>query len=353
MAKKIIKALKNATESLRPTAKMVGNSLDIDSIYNHSVPKKIKPKDSSDKVQDLINEFNKQWKKDNEARYAEMEKVMKDRQAANDIVFGTPEQISSKDYVSYFGPDDENVDIDNLAEKIKNENITREKVYQDRIAQSNNINEAEKQMSINNGPKDWTDADIAKMADGDKELYDELLKERQNVIDGKSYSRVEKVPEIDPVPAPSTSFKDAPDTEILDNSISTRSLSKMDIAMTGINVMGAIGDYKTARREGHGVVSSTVRAGAKFAIDEALGMWALPVALVKTVPGLAIKGADMLYKENRRMNSAANFQVFGGAQFMDTQQLATMRQSGMEMAKMANYNLQQTLMGNEATYLHR
>ena len=53
------------------------------------------------------------------------------------------------------------------------------------------------------------------------------------------------------------------------------------------------------------------------------------------------------------MNSAANFQVFGDAQFMDTQQLATMRQSGMEMAKMANYNLQQTLMGNEATYLHR
>jgi hypothetical protein len=53
------------------------------------------------------------------------------------------------------------------------------------------------------------------------------------------------------------------------------------------------------------------------------------------------------------MNSAANFQTFGDAQFMDTQQLATMRQSGMEMAKMAQYNLQQTLMGNEATYLHR
>jgi hypothetical protein len=53
------------------------------------------------------------------------------------------------------------------------------------------------------------------------------------------------------------------------------------------------------------------------------------------------------------MNSAANFQVFGGAEFHDTQQLATMRQSGMEMAKMAQYNLQQTLMGQEASYLHR
>jgi hypothetical protein len=68
---------------------------------------------------------------------------------------------------------------------------------------------------------------------------------------------------------------------------------------------------------------------------------------------MAIKGTELLYKENRKMNSAANSQVFGGAQFQDTQQLATMRQSGMEMAKMAQYNLQQTLMGNEASYLHR
>ena len=128
---------------------------------------------------------------------------------------------------------------------------------------------------------------------------------------------------------------------------------KLDMLMTGINVLGTVSDYKRYRREGKGVVSSAVRSGANFAIGEALGLWALPVALVSSLPGAAIKGADMLYKENRRMNSAANFQVFGGAQFMDTQQLATMRQSGMEMAKMAQYNLQQTLMGNEATYLHR
>ena len=79
----------------------------------------------------------------------------------------------------------------------------------------------------------------------------------------------------------------------------------------------------------------------------------LALMAVKAIPGAVVKGADMLYKENRRMNSAANQQAFGGAQFQDTQQLATMRQSGMEMAKMSQYNLQQTLMGNEATYLHR
>lgn len=126
------------------------------------------------------------------------------------------------------------------------------------------------------------------------------------------------------------------------------------VANIGMNAFGAIGAYKDARRKGHGVVSSTVRAGIDFAVGELLG----PIGYM-AVQGAyyagkgVIKGTEALYKENRRMNSAANQQVFGGAQFQDTQQLATMRQSGMEMAKMAQYNLQQTLMGNEATHLHR
>ena len=130
-------------------------------------------------------------------------------------------------------------------------------------------------------------------------------------------------------------------------------VSKVGLVTAGLNILGAVGDYKDERRKGRGVVSSAVRAGVKFAAFEAMGLWSIPVMLVAQAPGAVIKGADMLYKENRRMNSAANNQVFGGAQFMDTQQLATMRQSGMEMAKMSQYNLQQTLMGNEATYLHR
>ena len=132
-----------------------------------------------------------------------------------------------------------------------------------------------------------------------------------------------------------------------------KDMSGLEKVMTGVNVLGMVGDYKQARREGHGVVSSAVRAGTQFAFAEAMGWWYIPYSLVKEAPGAIIKGADALYKENRRMNSASTNQIFGGAQFQDTQQLATMRQSGMEMAKMAQYNLQQTLMGQEATYLHR
>jgi hypothetical protein len=102
------------------------------------------------------------------------------------------------------------------------------------------------------------------------------------------------------------------------------------------------------------VVSSAARAAGQFVMGELTGFWGgLALQAAKAVPKMAIKGTELLYKENRKMNSAANSQVFGGVQFQDTQQLATMRQSGMEMAKMAQYNLQQTLMGNEASYLHR
>lgn len=132
-----------------------------------------------------------------------------------------------------------------------------------------------------------------------------------------------------------------------------KNMSFMEKVMTAGNIVGAVADYKEARREGHGVVSSALRAGAEFALSEALGYWYFPYLGVKYLPKGIIKGTEALYKENRRMNSAANNQVFGTVQFQDTQQLATMRQSGMEMAKMAQYNLQQTLMGQEATYLHR
>ena len=116
---------------------------------------------------------------------------------------------------------------------------------------------------------------------------------------------------------------------------------------------GAVSEYKNARRQGHGVISSVARAGVDFALGEAMGLY-YPLFLgAKALPGAIVKGSEMLYKENRKMNSMANQQIFGGVQFQDTQQLATMRQSGMEMAKMAQYNLQQTLMGNEATYFHR
>lgn len=116
----------------------------------------------------------------------------------------------------------------------------------------------------------------------------------------------------------------------------------------------AVGTYKDNRREGKSVVSSAARAAGDFVLSETLGPVAyMAVNMVKEVPDLAVKGSAALFKEMRRMNSSSRLAVFGESEFNDTQQLATMRQSGIELAKMSQYRLEQTLMGNEAKYLHK
>ena len=222
--------------------------------------------------------------------------------------------------------------------------------------------EAEQRQRIDSGdPSQWTDEDIKKMADGDPDVYEDLINQRDKARGVDTSQRTSDYnKEMGDTDAPKVGDSDIEKLEAeglqgtdMDASMRRGTLGTIDKVMTGVNILGAIGDYKSYRRRGDNVISAGVKTAAKFAIDEALGLWAIPIALVKNVPGAIIKGADMLYKENRKMNSAAGQQIFGDAQFLDTQQLATMRQSGMEMAKMANYNLQQTLMGNEATYLHR
>ena len=118
---------------------------------------------------------------------------------------------------------------------------------------------------------------------------------------------------------------------------------------TAFTVKSAVDKYKESRAEGRSVVSSAVRAGASAAAADMLGPWgSMALGLAQAAPG-AVIGAS----EYRRMNSAANFTPLGGTSFQDSQQLATMRQSGMELAKMSQYNLEQTLMGSEAKHLHR
>lgn len=120
-----------------------------------------------------------------------------------------------------------------------------------------------------------------------------------------------------------------------------------------MNLGFAVSDFKDAREAGKSTGASLVHAGAEFAKGELLGGWYMAAMLAKSAPTMAVSTIEGLNTMSRSMNSTQRRQLFGDAQFMDTQQLATMRQSGMELAKMSQYNLQQTLMGSEAEYLHR
>lgn len=133
-----------------------------------------------------------------------------------------------------------------------------------------------------------------------------------------------------------------------------KGLTPGNVISVGMAAISAVNTYKEKRSEGKGVASSAIRAAGSAVAAEMLGMpGQLALAAAKTIPAAIMDAGEHLYQENRRMNSAANYAPLGGATFEDSQQLATMRQSGMELAKMAQYNLEQTLMGAEAKHLHR
>ena len=121
----------------------------------------------------------------------------------------------------------------------------------------------------------------------------------------------------------------------------------------GLNAAFAISDYKDARDSGKGVVGSAVKAGALFAAGEVLQGAMFPVMLAGSIPKMAVGAIETTQKMTRQMNNMQRIQTFGESYFQDTQQLATMRQAGMELAKMSQYNLQQSIMGNEAQYMHK
>lgn len=122
----------------------------------------------------------------------------------------------------------------------------------------------------------------------------------------------------------------------------------------GVNALMTIGEYKEGRNEGKSVLGAATDAAVNFVGMEMLGIWgALGLGAIKGGTTLAAKTAKYTIESSRSMNNIQRFTPFADAQFQDNQQLATMRQSGMELAKMSQYNLQQTLMGTEARNLHR
>ena len=135
---------------------------------------------------------------------------------------------------------------------------------------------------------------------------------------------------------------------------SGKGLTLKNAVTVGFSAKAAVDKYKEARAEGKSAGSAAIRAGASAVAAEVLGpLGSTALMAAQVAPKIAVEGANALYTEYRRMNSASNFVPLGGVNFQDSQELATMRQSGMELAKMAQYNLEQSLMGAEAKHLHR
>lgn len=130
-----------------------------------------------------------------------------------------------------------------------------------------------------------------------------------------------------------------------------KEVGAMGVLGLGMNMGFAAMDYNHARQNGSGVASSAAYAAGTFAMGEILGFGMIPFQLAKSVPTLAVQGVEGLGKLQRQMDWQARPLPFNNSNFVDTQQAYTMRQHGMNLAQQSRYNLQQSIMGNEAGYL--
>lgn len=136
-------------------------------------------------------------------------------------------------------------------------------------------------------------------------------------------------------------------------------LNKKSIGVMGgislaANAYSTVSDYKQSRLEGHGKVGSAVTAVGNAVMFEAMGFWPMmALTAAKELPNMVVNGALKANAAARTMDKSARNVAFNNATFADSKQAFTMRQAGMQMAQASKYNLQQTLMGNEASVMHR
>ena len=122
----------------------------------------------------------------------------------------------------------------------------------------------------------------------------------------------------------------------------------------GFNVFSFADDYKRSRSEGDGKAGALAKASGNAVMFEAIG-WKgmLGLGALKAAPSLAVGGLMKAGSMARSMDRTARNVPFANSTFTDNKQSYTMRQAGMQLAQASKYNLQQSLMGNEAAAMHR
>lgn len=139
----------------------------------------------------------------------------------------------------------------------------------------------------------------------------------------------------------------------------SKTLAKKGLGVGGtislaMNTYGAVSDYKQKRLEGHSKTSSLISAAGNAIMFEAIGLpGMIAMGAMTTLPDMAVNGVLKANAAARSMDRSARNAPFVNATFADSQQAYTMRQAGVQMAQASKYNLQQTLMGNEASVMHR
>lgn len=136
--------------------------------------------------------------------------------------------------------------------------------------------------------------------------------------------------------------------------LTNKKIGAMTLLNVGFTTFGAVADYKQARLEGQGRIGSTITAGANAIMYDAVGLpGMMALGAIKYAPQLAVDGMLKVTQMARSMDRNSRNVPFQNSTFADSKQAYTMRQAGMQLAQSSKYNLQQSIMGNEAESMHR
>ena len=116
-----------------------------------------------------------------------------------------------------------------------------------------------------------------------------------------------------------------------------------------------VNDYIDYRHEGDTRLGALGRASLSFLLPELMGGGAyFGFLAASAAPGAILSGAQSLSQNMRAQERNIRDQSpFRTNTFVDSQQIYTMRQAGLALAEQSKYALQQSLMGDEARFMHR
>ena len=113
--------------------------------------------------------------------------------------------------------------------------------------------------------------------------------------------------------------------------------------------------YKEERAQGNSRISALGSGAMSFVLPELLSFKGyMAYELIKAAPGALLSAGQSVSQQVRQMERAGqDMAPFKSNTFVDSQQIYTMRQAGMALAEQSKYALQQSLMGDEARFMHR
>lgn len=108
--------------------------------------------------------------------------------------------------------------------------------------------------------------------------------------------------------------------------------------------------YNQTRSKGGSVEAGLAQASSDALIPLIAGpIKYLGIMIAGNLPDMALDAYEKSAQYGRSIARSSNL-TFSNAQFQDNEQIATMRQAGMQLAEESQFNMKNAMLGNEAKY---